>query len=219
MLYKLTGIILLIACLNSNSNDDKYVWATKLNMRKSPAINGQIIKQLKQGDKIKILEITDLKFEVTDTLFVHLSTFDKTTRRYIEERKPYPKTFSGKWVKISAENQIGYVFGFYLSKLNPNPVLTNKGKEFLDSLSNYKKEKIVVDDDNYIRYIDKSNEVIIERGIKGKCGHYGIYLKGVSKLEGEMIGFYLFKNDVNNACGYHVEDDKGTIKIIHTCCC
>lgn len=222
MIHKLITIILLVACLDSNNNSEKYVWATRLNVRNIPGINGEVVKQLNRGDKIKILEVTDLKFEVTDTLFVHSSKFDEKTSRYIKEKKAELKRFTGKWVKINSEDQIGYVFDFYLSRLNPSSILMkreNKIEDHLDSQLNYKKEEVVIGDDYYSRYTDISNDIQIEIGIKGKCGHYGISLKGISKLEGEMIGFYLFKNDVSNSCRYSVEDDTGTIKITHTCCC
>lgn len=44
---------------------------------------------------------------------------------------------------------------------------------------NWKNEEIGCEgcDNNYLRFIDEKNEVIIEKGIKQKCGYFGVLFK------------------------------------------
>lgn len=219
-------VLLQFSILSTESYDEKYVWASKLNLRNSPNINGELIRQIERGEKVKIIDRTNIEFEVVDTLFRFYSRFEKESKRYVDGKEVLKiKTFKGKWTRVRSNGQIGFVFDFYLSKLKPIPTfkfpLGNDLKNYLNIQANYTQEKIGCQscDDDYIRYEDEGNEVIIETGIKGKCGYLGILLYNTLKSEGELIAFNLFDNDVSDACSYSVNEEKDHVKIIYYCCC
>ena len=209
----------------SVESDVKYVWASKLNLRTKPSIDSEVVLQIPFG---KILNVFDEKkplvqFQIEEELEEKYSIFDKRTRRFRDSIVIKPMLIEGYWRKVIYENVEGYVFDFYLSKIPP--LVENLSKmnlsEYLSKQSNFIKRNFFQDggETDYTEFLDKENEIKIEVGIKGKGGYIGIFVKNISLEEGKMIGFQLFKNNVNGACGYGVSKEGDLVRIESYCSC
>lgn len=222
-------ILLLIYFFSINTSvesDVKYVWASKLNLRTKPSTESEVVAQIPFGTSVRILKENDLiPFQIEEKLEEKYSVKDRETGRYRDSIVVKPMIFDGHWRKVIYENVEGYVFDFYLSKIPP--LVENLGNQFpkisshIDKWTDLNKKKFGCKgcDDNYTEYWDEEKNIRIEIGIKGKGGHIGIYLKNISLNEGKMIGFQLFKNNVNGACEYDVIKKDNLVIIESYCSC
>jgi hypothetical protein len=224
MLKELITLLLVFGSLSIQGQSVKYVWPLKLNLRDSPGLDGKVIHQLNRVQEVKILKVTDKAFQTTETVVKRHIRFDQELRKEIEQVEKFKKELKGQWVLIKVDELEGYVFGVYLSSLDPGPFFDTDYEAlelyFKENFS-CKKERFGCSDcDSYYSILTSSNqELILLRGIVWKSSAFELKIKGISKYEGEMIGFYLFGDYEGNACSYLVEEKDNFVIIQHGCSC
>jgi len=112
--------LLLIGCSNTSLGSDNYktgdslfVWAPNgLRLRSEPNTKSTIITTLKFGQRVTIIQKTDLKFNVNYNSEPWIDT---------SNNKVDPIILYGNWVKVSVDsNLVGYVIDQYLLAIEPN---------------------------------------------------------------------------------------------------
>ncbi len=103
---------LAIASITFSQSDDDahYVWAQSgLNMRMAPSSTAEKIAKLKFGDKVELLNETDIPYNEY--------CIKKSPNEY-ESQHPY--ILKGKWVYVNYAGQKGYVIDQYLLPIEPS---------------------------------------------------------------------------------------------------
>lgn len=115
-------------------DEELYVWASNLRLRKQPNLNSKVITRIPYGTKVKVLERTPSRKDKVNVQFLDTAPqfYDNKSfqaKRQIGNHTTYsirpkkgkivfPRLFAdGHWLKIEFGGKKGFVFDAYLSRL------------------------------------------------------------------------------------------------------
>lgn len=217
----MTCIICFISVFQLKSQD-LYVWADKLNLREVP--NGKVISKMTWGEKVKVVE--RFTSESFDTLNLKLEYVIGRGSGLGDTIKYRPYSIWGEWVKIEIDQKIGYVFDAYLSKIPPPKV--GKNNKFEPFEEYFKRdfgistdEKIGCEncDDNYRRLVSKDKTIELRSGFMGKAGGIELIFESIPLKEARLIGYQLFKKELNETCDLQILKNEKKLIIASYCSC
>ncbi|MDX1911677.1 MAG: SH3 domain-containing protein [Saprospiraceae bacterium] len=98
-----------------------YVWAgSGLNMRKTPAFDGEKLRTLPYGTPVEMLGFAEIVPQYNDLE----GDYEAPAVHYLEVMKTVfdntPYTLEGSWIKVKAAGSEGFVFSGYLSDMPPH---------------------------------------------------------------------------------------------------
>jgi|GEM_PF-7040157 len=156
ILLFIINLFTIIKIINADENNKEYMYVnvrSGLNMRSEPSLNSNIITAIPYKEKLEIIN-KDGPVDIIDN-------------------QP------GNWFMIKFENQTGWVFNAFLSKLSDNSII-------------YGKYKLKNDNFSFLNLYN-NNEFILKINL---CSNIG-KITGIFEISGKIITLYIKNKDFN----------------------